>query len=97
MTEWKERYDTGLDGAVERLKRELPGWWWRVCECQVSIEASVAPTVESPHIDLIENGGDDFDEGFEACSVQPTTPAEMLHAAIDMALEAVRAKQGRAG
>lgn len=29
-----------LAAAVERLERELPGWWWRVGACSVSADAT---------------------------------------------------------
>jgi hypothetical protein len=97
MEDWKERNDTGLDEAIGRLKRVLPGWWYSVCECQVSIECRVAPTVESPHIALIEKAGDDFDAGFEACHRQPSSPANVLHEAIDMAYAAVMKRAENTG
>lgn len=76
-----------LPAAIERLRRELPGWYYRVCECQVSCDATIAPMADSPDADLIEHGNP-FDVGFDCDLRQPSTLAEALNGAIDAALAA---------
>lgn len=90
---WQSNGAPGLQAEIIRLKTLLPGWWWTVCECQVSIEARIAPTIQSPHIALIRRAGDPFDEGFEVSLPQPTTCAEALRKTINSALEAVRERE----
>lgn len=78
MSDWTESAAVGLETAIAKFKLELPGWWFRVCECQVSCDATCAPTTESPHIDLIQEGGDKFDAGFSVDLKQPSTLADAL-------------------
>src|SRR3546814_10908957 len=59
------------------FKAALPGWWFSVCECQVSCDASCAPTRESPDIALIEHD-ERLDLGFDADLPQPSTLAKAL-------------------
>lgn len=81
-------YDlTGFAEAVDRLRRELPGWYYKVCECQVSCDATIAPLADSADADLIEHGNP-FDVGFDCDLRQPSTLAEALNGAIDDALAA---------
>lgn len=87
---WQRAPADGLEAAIAEFKAKLPGWWFSVCECQVSCDASCAPTVESPHVALI--GADErFDGGFHADLPQPSTLADALRDVQEQALEAVRA------
>ncbi|QQN73968.1 hypothetical protein [Croceicoccus sp. YJ47] len=77
MMDWQTAPATGLEEMIAKFKATLPGWWFRVCECQVSADASCAPTSESEHIALL--GTDErFDSGFDADLPQPATMAEAL-------------------
>lgn len=78
----------GLEYAVACFKAELPGWWFSVGECQVSCDASCAPTPESQHIDLIALD-ERFDSGFHADLEQPSTLAHALNTVRAEALEAI--------
>ena len=81
---------SGLTAAIERLRRELPGWWFTVGECQVSCHATVAPMGDGVDAHLIENRYTDvrFDCGFDCDLRQPSTLADALNGAIDDALAA---------
>lgn len=87
-SDWKVAPATDLEAAISRFKRDLPGWWFSVCECQVSCDASCAPTVESEHSALMEQD-DRFNSGFHADLKQPSTLAHALHAVRTEALEAI--------
>lgn len=89
MTDWKQKPQSDLEAAICELKATLPGWYYMVCECQVSCDARIAPTTESPHVKLAEHGNP-FDEGFEAVLEQPSTLAEALRAAMADALTALK-------
>lgn len=88
MPDWKEVTPDGLEAAIIEFKRQLPGWWFSVAECQVSADASCAPTRESYHIDLIPIDSR-FDSGFHADLPQPATMADALRVVMKEALEAV--------
>ena len=77
MTEWHTNGATDLERAIAEFKYALPGWWFSLCECQVSCDASCAPTTESEHINLIA-ACPDFDSGFHANLRQPSTLAHAL-------------------
>lgn len=86
--DWKVAPATALELAIARFKHDLPGWWFSIGECQVSCDASCAPTPESPHIALIDRD-DRFNSGFHADLEQPSTLAHALHAVRIEALEAI--------
>lgn len=88
--EWQTAPATGLEAAVTEFKLALPGWWFRVCECQVSADASCGPTRESPHIELIPVDRQ-FDDGFHADLLQPATMADALRDVQAQALAAIDA------
>jgi hypothetical protein len=69
------------------FKQTLPGWWYSVCECQVSCDASCAPTVESTDIALVEHNNP-FDSGFHVNLAQPSSLAAALLNVMNQALEA---------
>lgn len=74
---WQAATHDDLPAAIAEFKAALPGWWFSVCECQVSCDARIAPTTESPHISRVEFGNT-FDEGFEVALPQPSTLAQAL-------------------
>ena len=84
---------SGVTDAIERLRRELPGWLFTLGECQVSCDATVVPMGDGEDADLIAHRDAEprFDSGFDCDLRQPSTLAEALNGAIDDALEA-RAK-----
>lgn len=88
MRDWKTAPQDGLEAAIAEFKKNLPGWWFSVCECQVSCDASCAPTAESPDIERIVSAGDCWDDGFHADLPQPSTLAEALLNVMDQALKA---------
>lgn len=96
MTDWRTEPATGLEAAIAEFKAALPGWWFSVCECQVSCDASCAPTTDSPDIDLIQRACDPFDCGFHADLLQPSSMAEALRDVMAQALKAKGAAHGQA-
>lgn len=86
---WQHAPASGLEAAIAEFKAKLPGWWYSVCECQVSCDASCAPTRESLHIALAESSNQ-FDAGFHAVLPQPSTLADALRDVMEQALQALR-------
>ena len=86
--DWHTAPATQLEAMIEVFKAKLPGWWFSMGECQVTCHASCAPTIESPHLDLIEHDRR-FDDGFHADLPQPTTLASALSDVLSQALDAV--------
>ncbi len=87
MTDWKQKPQTDLEAAIAEFKAALPGWCYSICECQVSCDASCAPTTETDDIDLIRFNPD-FDSGFYAYLSQPSTLAEALRNVMGQAMDA---------
>lgn len=85
---WQTSRPDGLEEAITAFKRQLPGWWFTVGECQVSADASCGPTRESPHIALIAKDRR-FDDGFHADLPQPASMADALEAVTADALAAI--------
>lgn len=79
----------GLEAAIDRLYRELPGWWWSVGNCHVSADATIAPDRNGPDAHLLKFK--EFDEGIDGSLLHPASMAEAMHNAIDLA-KAIRAK-----
>ena len=77
----------GLETCIQVFRQELPGWWFSIGECEVSCDASCAPTKLSDDISLIPYDKR-FDEGFHVDLSQPSTLAEALDDAMTEALEA---------
>jgi hypothetical protein len=73
-----------LDQTIEAFKAEFPGWCWTAGECHVSCHACIKPDYRGCDDDDLL-GYRTFDEGFDAELLQPTTLAEALLAAMDMA------------
>lgn len=87
MGEWPADCHAGLEAAIAEFKAALPGWWFSVGECQVSCDASCAPTRESPDIGLIPRDSR-FDAGFHIDITQPSTLADALRDVRQQALAA---------
>lgn len=90
---WVNAPATGLEEAIARFKADLPGWWFSVCECQVSCDASCAPTSETMDIGIVGLPGSDdrFNSGFHADLDQPSTLADALDVVRRDALAALSA------
>ncbi len=88
--EWIAATHDDLPAAIAELKAALPGWWYRVCECQVSCDATIAPTSHSPDIAITYAlpAHSKFDEGFDVALEQPSSLAEALRFVIAEALQA---------
>lgn len=93
--QWQTRPVVGLEQAIASFKAALPGWWYSLGECQVSADASCAPTRESPDHDLIAVNRA-FDDGFHADLPQPATLVEALANVQQQALEAIALARGAA-
>lgn len=87
MSDWKTAPQDDLPAAIAEFKVALPGWWYSVCECQVSCDATIAPTVESQDINRVAFGSP-FDHGFRVDLPQPSTLAQALRHVMNQALEA---------
>lgn len=85
---WQTRAPEGLEEEIAAFKRQLPGWWFTVGECQVSADASCGPTRESEHISLIPLDRR-FDDGFHADLPQPALMADALRSVMEAALDAI--------
>ena len=86
--EWKTAPTNDIEASIAVFKAKLPGWWFSVCECQVSCDASCAPTSESEHIKLAYTDKR-FDDGFHADLLQPSSLAEALRDVQQQALTAL--------
>jgi hypothetical protein len=53
-----------LDEAVAIFERELPGWWWKIISCSISVEADTAPESDDFSIDAARKVDERFDSGF---------------------------------
>lgn len=89
MTDWQTAPATGLEAAIAEFKAVLPGWWFSVCECQVSCDASCAPTRDVPTLRELLLIDHRFDTGFHIDLPQPSTLAAALRAVMAQALEAL--------
>lgn len=91
---WPHDCHVGIELAIAEFRRRLPGWWYSLGECQVSCDASCAPTGLTPDIGLIPSDAR-FDSGFHADLRQPSTLAAALRTVMHEALIA-RVEPGRA-
>lgn len=89
---WQPEDTKALVAAIERLERELPGWWWSVGACHVSADASIGPDSASEDAELLKDRL--FDHGFHCDLRQPATCAQSLNQTIDEALAAKSAAMG---
>ena len=87
-TTWQPEDHTALAVAIERLERELPGWWWSVGACHVSADASIGPDHKGPAAHLLRDKI--FDDGFHNDIPQPSSCAEALNSCIDDAMHALK-------
>jgi len=94
-TPWQPEPIGELRNAIERMQRELPGWWWSVGACHYSADASSGPDLKGPAAMLLKHKV--FDEGFHADLDQPSTCGQALNNVIDQALEALRIAYGVRG
>ena len=82
-----QRADVGdLAQAIDKLMKELPGWWWSVGLCNVSADASIGPCRAGPDGDLLDEKL--FDDGFHADLLPPATPADALLYCLEQGKEA---------
>lgn len=73
----------GLEAAIEKLHRELPGWWWSLGNCHVSADATIGPDRTGPDAPLLRLK--EFDEGIDGSLLHPATCTEALLHAIELA------------
>lgn len=86
--DWITKPQPDLESAIASFKAEFPGWYYTLGECQVSCDATIAPTTDSGDISLIPQDAR-FDSGFSVDLRQPATLAQAL---MVVALEARDAK-----
>jgi len=79
--------ETDLEATIQAFRVALPGWWFSVCECDVSCDASAAPTRHSGDTALIPQD-ERFNSGFHVDLTQPSTLADALRCVMEDALEA---------
>lgn len=84
---WPENCHGGIEDVIARFKKDFPGWWYSLGECQISCDASCAPTKLSPDIELIEYD-DRFNSGFHVDLLQESTLSEALEVVMEEAAEA---------
>lgn len=94
---WQPEDTTALASAIKRCERELPGWWWSVGACHVSSDATVrtgratvGPDVRGPLNWILDDPV--CDAGFDCDLRQPSSCADALNGAIDMALAYLKEK-----
>lgn len=85
VRDWKTTRQSDLEQAIDAFKRHLPGWWYSLGECQVSCDASCAPTPESEDINLIPLD-DRFNSGFHVDLPQPSTLSDALRTVLEEAV-----------
>lgn len=74
-----------LMAAICEFEAALPGWWWSVCVCSLTRDASCGPDVTGPDRGLLV--WREFDEGFH-CDDDSGTLASSLRDVMRQALEA---------
>jgi hypothetical protein len=81
-----------LDEAIATVRRELPGWCWKVGTCCVSDDAWVAPDFNDPvHGERLKReffpleAGSELDVGFDIDQRPPGDVAGALLKALDTA------------
>lgn len=81
--------EEGLERAIRQFRTALPGWWFSLGECDVSCDASCAPTRASSELALIPID-ERFNEGFHVDLPHPSTLADALREVMVDAAEAIR-------
>lgn len=74
-----------LATAIREFEAALPGWWWSVCVCSLTRDASCGPDVAGSDFALLNY--QEFDQGFH-CDDPEGTLASSLRTVMKMALEA---------
>lgn len=74
-----------LTQAIQEFESALPGWWWSVCVCHLTRDASCGPDVAGQDYKLLERR--EFDEGFH-CENAEGTLASSLRDVMAQALAA---------
>lgn len=87
--------EVALESVIRKFRSTLPGWWFSVCECDISCDASCAPTGKSDDLALIPHD-ERFNDGFHVDLLQPSTLAEALSEAMQDAVQARDAARARA-
>lgn len=97
MTEqaWSTKCHEGIENVIARFRKELPNWWFSLGECQVSCDASCAPTSHSPDMRHIPVD-DRFNSGFHADVPQPSKLTDALLIVMFEALAAKHSAEGNA-
>ena len=78
-----------LSAAIREFEAALPGWWWSVCVCSVSRDASCAPDRAGPDAALLDL--DQFDAGFHRDDKRPN--ATLANSLREVMRQALAAKQ----
>jgi hypothetical protein len=73
--------------AIQEFKIAFPGWWWSICECAHSRDASCGPDINGPDLDLLETKDEIFGDGFH-CDDQFGSLADALRDVTRQAVEA---------
>ena len=65
-----------LAAAIKQFEASLPGWWWSVCHCKLSRDASCGPDfrvlgMDHPHVTK-------FDDGFHCDDSEGTLASSLL-------------------
>lgn len=92
-TSWQDEDFADLSAAIDRMRRELPGWWWSIGSCHVSSDASCGPDRYGTDAGLLELR--EFDDGFHVDLRHPSTCAEALNYVIDLGIAAKAAAAKR--
>ena len=74
-----------LSAAIREFEATLPGWWWSVCVCSLTRDASCGPEVAGPDAALLNQNL--FDNGFH-CDDPDGTLASSLRDVMRQGLEA---------
>ena len=61
---WQPTDVDDLSAAIREFETALPGWWWSVCACSISRDASCGPDVHGPDAHLLSLEDRTFDKGF---------------------------------
>lgn len=80
--------DTDTDDlahAIREFETALPGWWWSVCVCSLTRDASCGPDIAGPDAHLLKY--QEFDQGFHMDDPNGTL-AGSLRAVMEMGISA---------
>lgn len=86
-------HEQHLEVTIRQFREALPGWWYSLGECDISCDASCAPTGLSPDIALIPRD-ERFNSGFHVDVHQPSTLAQALLHVMGEAVAARAATMG---